>query len=156
MVEKSAHIKTNAMFPSKSPLEFALKEYGTHGEYGDLSNPDVLKYFSEIGADWVKNDDVAWCSAFLNWCLMKAKLKFSSSLLARDFLKYGKETKGPVLGDIVVFWRIAKSSPYGHVGFYISESFSTIFVLGGNEDNEVKIKAYPKTQVLGYRSYLTK
>lgn len=135
--------------------EIALTQYGNQSYSGPENNPNVVKYFTEIGASWVRDDDIAWCAAFLNWCLMKANLPYTKSLLAREFLKYGKETNTPVLGDIVVLWRISKDSPWGHAGFYVAEGKSTVYILGGNQSNRVSIEVYPKTQILGYRAYLT-
>ena len=132
-------------------LEIALKEYGKIDIPGNKSNPEVLKYFSEAGFGWVQDDDTAWCAAFLNWVLLRSGLQGSGSLLARSFLNIGFETKEPKLGDIAVFWRININSIFGHCGLYIAENEKGIFVLGGNEDGQVKIKAYPKWQLLAYR-----
>ena len=57
------------------------------------------------------------------------------------------------MGDIVVLWRIAKDSPFGHVGFYISETQNGIYILGGNQSGEVNIQKFPKTNLLEYRTY---
>ncbi len=136
-----------------SPLQIALMEYGNQGYSGPERNPNVMKYYQEIGANWVQDDDIAWCAAFINWVLMKAGLKYSSSLMARDFMKYGKPTTTPKLGDIIVLWRLSKTSIYGHVGIYISSGISNVYILGGNQSNRVSIDVYPKTQVLGYRTF---
>jgi hypothetical protein len=56
----------------------------------------------------------------------------------------------PQLGDIVVFWREKKDSWKGHVGFYINETNTHINVLGGNQNNMVCIKPYPKSRLLQY------
>ena len=111
----------------------------------------MLQYFDEIGHQWVKNDDTAWCAAFLNWVLKTAKKGNTGSLLARSFLKYGVSTKIPELGDIVVLWRIAPTSLYGHCGLYIREINGYVYVLGGNQANAVNISAFPRSQVLDFR-----
>ncbi len=46
----------------------------------------------------------------------------------------------------MVFWRKTPKGPYGHVGFYISETYSAYVILGGNEDNRVELKQYPKNR----------
>jgi hypothetical protein len=58
-------------------------------------------------------------------------------------------------GDIVVFWRESIKSWKGHVGFYIREKDGWIYTLGGNQANQVKISAYPKSRVLSYRRLRT-
>lgn len=133
------------------PYQFALQEFGTKAIAGALHAPEILKYFSEIGAAWVKDDETAWCAAFVNWCLKSAKLKFSGALNARSFLTYGSATLTPKLGDIVVLWRINRDGPYGHVGFFVAQTHDRVYILGGNQGDAVNISAYDKTFLLGYR-----
>lgn len=135
-------------------LEIALGQFGNSGIYGAKNEEEILKYYHEIGFEWVDNDDVSWCAGFLNWCLLKAGKPFFKSLHARDFLEYGTETKEPQMGDIVILWRIAKDSQWGHAGIFIRETKNTIYILGGNQSNSVNIQPFPKTQVLGYRKIL--
>jgi TIGR02594 family protein len=132
-------------------LDIALKEYGTHDILGTTSNPIVLKYFKEIGFKWINDDDTPWCAAFLNWVLLKAGKIGTGSLSARSFLKYGMATKLPQIGDIVVLWRTTKDSPFGHVGFYITETEKDIYILGGNQNDEVSILPFSKYRLLEYR-----
>lgn len=136
-----------------TPLEMALTQYGKRGILGIGENPVILEYFSQIGHEWVKDDDTAWCAAFLNWCLIKTGLPQTGSLLARSFLRYGKKTSTPKLGDLVILWRVTKESNFGHVGFFISETPTTFFILAGNHSNEVNITEFPKTKLLDYRTY---
>lgn len=136
-----------------NPYQIALTQFGVTGIAGVGNDPTILKYFRDIGAGWTQDDDVSWCACFVNWCLFKAGRKYSSALNARQFLTYGTATTTPKLGDIVVLWRISPTSAYGHVGFYISTNKDgSINMLGGNEDNSVKIKAYPSYQLLSYRT----
>ncbi len=134
-----------------NPLDIALKEYGVWEWPGTDNNPRVLNYFKEIGQTWVKNDETAWCAAFVNWCLVKAGKPQTGSLAARSFLSYGVSTKNPQLGDIVVFWRGKIDGAEGHVGFYISETQSYVYVLGGNQSDQVNILRFSKAQLLDYR-----
>lgn len=135
------------------PYQVALTQYGVSGVTGLQNEPVVLKYFKDIGAGWVTDDETSWCACFMNWCLMKAGRQYSSALNARQFLTYGSATKSPKLGDIVVLWRISPTSAYGHVAFYISTNKNgTINLLGGNEDNQVEVKAFSPYQVLQYRT----
>lgn len=136
----------------KDTIKIALSEYGNTGITGRAFNKEVLKYFDDIGANWVKDDDTAWCSAFVNWVLKQAHLPFSRSLNARSFLNWGNKTLKPQIGDIVVLWRISKVGVYGHVGFFIKETPNTIFILGGNQNNSVNITEFDKARVLDYRT----
>lgn len=135
-----------------APYQFALQEFGIKAIIGAIHSPDVLKFFSDIGAPWVKDDETAWCAAFVNWCLKNAGMKFSAALNARSFLAYGVATETPKLGDIVVLWRINRDGPYGHVGFFIKQTHDLVYMLGGNQGNSVNITAYDKNFLLGFRS----
>ncbi|NQY30142.1 MAG: TIGR02594 family protein [Flavobacteriaceae bacterium] len=136
----------------KKHLAIAFKEYGVKEFVGQRDNPEVLKYFDEIGFNGSKlKDETAWCSAFVNWVLKTSDAPYTGKLNARSWLQIGKETNCPQVGDIVVFWRGSKRSWKGHVGFFINAIDDKIFVLGGNQNNQVKISSYPKGRLLGYR-----
>lgn len=132
-------------------FQIALNEYGTKEIKGVLHNPEVLKYSKDIGLKWVKDDETAWCAIFVNWCLYKAKRQQTGDALARSFMKYGNATTVPEIGDIVVLWRISPTSIYGHVGFFVKRTKDRVWILGGNQSDEVNITSFPISQVLGYR-----
>ena len=135
-------------------VEVALAEYGNEGIVGQEHNPDVVKYFKDIGFSWINDDETPWCAAFLNWVFLKCNIKGTGKLTARSFLAIGRATLQPVLGDIVVLWRISPTSWAGHCGIYIKESKNLLWILGGNQSNSVRIETYSKKQLLGYRRML--
>lgn len=135
------------------PIEIALQEYGTTAIVGLQNNPRVVEYYAKTGNSWVHDDETAWCAAFVGFCLESAGIASTKKLNARSYLAWGTDTKTPVLGDIVVFWRISPSSAYGHVAFYIKEKDGYVYTLGGNQSNQVCISKYPVSTVLGYRHY---
>lgn len=133
-------------------IELALSQVGVKEIYGKKDNPEVLKYFDEIGFNGAKlHDETAWCSAFANWVCKNSGLPYTGKLTARSWLKVGEKVSEPKLGDIVVFWRDKPESWKGHVAFFIRETRNWIYVLGGNQNNQVKISAYPKKRLLQYR-----
>jgi len=134
----------------------ALGEYGVKGQPGVTHNSQILRYFLYAGFKGVKDDETAWCAAFVNWALSRAGLDGTKSLMARSFLKYGTPTLVPKVGDLAVFWRGSKDSIFGHVGFFIKETKDAVYVLGGNQSNAVNITAFPKSQLLGYRGFSDK
>ena len=71
---------------------------------------------------------------------------------ARSWLKVGQRVSKPKLGDVVIFWRDNPNSWKGHVAFFVRETKNWVYVLGGNQNNQVKISAYPKHRLLQYRS----
>ena len=134
------------------PFEIALKEFAVKETVGVVDNPEVLKYFDDIGFDGsALKDETAWCSAFANWCCLKSGYKRSGKLNARSWLTIGEQTETPELGDLVILWRVHPSSWKGHVGFFIAERKGYIYILGGNQSNRVKISGYPKHRLLEYR-----
>lgn len=135
--------------------EIALKLYGLQETEGRLSNPEVDKFFKSFGFDL--DDSYAWCSAFMNWCQRESENKYTGKLNAKSWLKWGEFTDSPKLGDVVIFHRGSPTDWRGHVGFYICEreikGVMYIMTLGGNQSNQVKISAYAKSRVAGYRTY---
>lgn len=134
-------------------IEVALKEFGTREIVGRKHNDEVLKYFTETGHSWVKDDETAWCSAFWNWVAKKSGYEVSGKLNARSWMKVGEsvDLEQAKPGDTVVLWRESRSSWKGHVGGYIRHNAQFIWILGGNQNNEVNIKKYNRNRLLGVR-----
>ena len=116
-----------------------------------MNNKVIEIALSTYGADG-GNRNFPWCALWLNGVLTEAGKQATSSLLARSFQDLGEPTSTPKLGDIVVLWRESPESWKGHAGFFVRETEEKIFILGGNQDGIVKIKAYPKWQLLDYRT----
>lgn len=130
-------------------LQIAFKEVGVEevpGKGSSNSNPRIGEYLKTVGHP--SADNIAWCSAFTNWCMLQVRVKPSGSAMARSWLKWGVSIPFK-RGAIVVL----KTSPppYGHVGFALEESANSITVLGGNQSNRVMIKKYKKSLLLDYR-----
>ena len=117
------------------------------------NNPQILQFFHELGYKNIKDDETSWCAAFLNYCLKKSGHNYMNSLIAKDWLKYGVETKNPQPGDVIVFWREKRSGWKGHVAFFIKEDKTNglIYAYGGNQEGRVCLKKFPKNQVVSYR-----
>jgi uncharacterized protein (TIGR02594 family) len=119
---------------------------------GNDHNLEILKMFNDIGCEWVKDDETAWCSCFVNYLAQKIGVERSGKLTARSWLKVGTSIISPIPGDIVVFWRESRNSWKGHVGIYIGhDRKGDILCLGGNQNNEVNISTYSKNKVLEFR-----
>ncbi len=134
-----------------SQLLIAFNELGT-AEYEDFEtqseNPQIADYLSTV--DLPGDDEIPWCSAFVNWCLQQAGLQVTYSGLARSFLSYGLEALNPMPGDIVVFKR-TNDPTKGHVAFFLDTHKDWIYVLGGNQQNRVGVNAYRTRDILSYR-----
>jgi len=125
-----------------------LKEYP-----GARHNPQVVEFFAKSGHGWVQDDETPWCAAFVGACMAQGGFRGTGKLNARSYMHWGKETQDPEKGDVVVLWREDPSSWKGHVGFYAGEKGEQVLILGGNQGNKVSRKYYPKSRVLGYRTY---
>lgn len=136
-------------------IKTALKYYGVKEFLGaDKNSPTIVGWLRSM-LPWANNDEIAWCSAFVNGIAKEAKFEHfpstHNSALAREWLAKGTAVTAPQLGDVVVLWRGSKDAATGHVGFYIRENTDSVFLLGGNQSNSVNITAFPKSRVLGYR-----
>ncbi len=131
-------------------LDLAWRDVGIREVDGTPGNPDVMRYYKDVGADWVKDDDVAWCAAFAGSCLERAGLTSTRSLMARSYLKWGQKISRPRMGAVAVLRR-GKNKNLGHVGFYVGENGRSVFLLGGNQSDSVSIGSYAKSRLLGYR-----
>lgn len=131
--------------------KIAIREIGVREFYGNADNPRIRQYLrsTEHLSDYAKsNDETYWCSSFVNWCVEKSGIEGTNSAWARHWLNWGTPITKPFRGCIVIF----KRGTGGHVGFYIKETKTSIYVLGGNQDDEVNIKRYSKSNLLGFRT----
>lgn len=133
-------------------LDIALSQYGIKEVSGSKDNPEIIKYFTELGFNSkMFKDETAWCSAVHNWIHKIAGLCYTGKLNARSWLDIGTEVFMPKMGDTVIFWRESREGWKGHVGIFISRIGDDIYTLGGNQSNQYNIKVYPSYRVLGYR-----
>lgn len=132
-----------------------LKYYGITEQPGtDKNSPTIVRWIKQM-LPWATNDEIAWCSAYVNGIAKEAGYDHfpdnHGSALAREWLKKGIEVETPEPGDVTILWRGSKDAITGHVGFFIRENQTHVFLLGGNQSNSVNITAFPKSRVLGYR-----
>jgi uncharacterized protein (TIGR02594 family) len=122
---------------------------------GPVDNEQIVKDFATVGHSWVKDDETAWCAAFVGARLEEAGIRSTRKLNARSYLDWGTPVKleDAKEGDIVVFWRGSKDGWQGHVGFFVRIEEGNIIVLGGNQTNMVKESPYSITRFLGVRRY---
>ena len=137
--------------PNQLMVLEAIEFYGLREIPEAEHNEIILGWFQKIGFDWIKDDETAWCSCFVNYLAQIHGIESSGKLDARSWLKVGKDTKKPEKGDIVVFWREKRKSWKGHIGLFMGIDGDQILCLGGNQSNQVNIKPYHKDRLLGYR-----
>lgn len=152
-VAYNAYLAGKSLDSEPEWLSIARQEIGVKEFTGEADNPDVIKYLrsTKLPRSAQFNDETSWCSAFVNWCIERTGLQGTNNPTARSWLKWGTEIEKPVKGCIVVLWRGSPTSWKGHVGFFIRETQNYVFLLGGNQDDEVNISKYSKDRFLGYR-----
>ena len=134
-------------------LKIAMSQIDIKEIHGEEDNLQIVKYAKETGILFIDNDDIPWCSTFVNWCAKKSGLKYSGKANARSWMSIGEKTILPEPGDIVVFWRGDINSWKGHVAIFLgyNSDASRVFCLGGNQGDAVSIADYDSKKVLGFR-----
>lgn len=129
----------------------ARAELGVSEILGHRHNTRIIEYHAATPLA-AKEDEVAWCSAFVCWCMERVGRSHTRSAAARSWLSYGARIlpEHARYGDVVVFAR-GKSSWQGHVAFFVFAEPGRIHVLGGNQSNRVSVAAYGTGSLLGIR-----
>lgn len=144
---------------SCNPFHIAERFIGIQEVGGQVDNPMILGML-KLDQDWPDHDEVPWCSAFVNYVCWLLRLPRSKDLRARSWLNVGYNVflDDAQLGDIVVLQRGAGEQPGpevidapGHVGFYAGRMAEYVEVLGGNQNDTVKVSRYPKSRLLSIR-----
>lgn len=129
-------------------IKIARSLEGASEVKGSKHNPEILQMWKDIKRGGIKDDETPWCAAFVGACLERAGIKSSRFESAKSYLDWGIKLDKPVDGCIVVFTR----SGGGHVGFVVGQdSKGNLLVLGGNQQDQVKVSAFGLDRVSGYR-----
>lgn len=142
-------------------FDLAQRYIGVHEIVGEEDHPLILWWHSLCTLK-ASNDEVPWCSAFVNGIAWELRLPRSKSALARSWLEIGRLVRPPMLPnpgfDVVILKRGAGEQPGpevinapGHVGFFVGMTDSHIEMLGGNQRDSVSIARYPIDRVLAIR-----
>lgn len=107
--------------------------------------PRILEYHATTTLK-AKQDEVPWCSSFVNWVVERAGYKGTGSAAAKSWAKWGVECPMQV-GCLVVLKRTGGH----HVGFYTGEKGDSIYLLGGNQSNKVCVSLFKKSLILSTR-----
>lgn len=129
-------------------LAIARPLTGLHEIPGAEHSPEILGMWRAIKRSGIQSDEVPWCAAFVGACLERAGIRSSRFESAASYLTWGMRLDGPCHGCIVIFSR----NGGGHVGFVVGlDPDGRLLVLGGNQGDEVSVKAFPRDRVTGYR-----
>jgi uncharacterized protein (TIGR02594 family) len=142
-----------------TPFQVAQTWVGTKELPGNENCPAILAMIDSCDHAGKISDEIAWCSAFINFICKQLRLPRSKSLAAKSWLNVGFPVSihdAQPDSDIVIFNRTANPA-LGHVGFFAGidphkdEANQTLVILGGNQSNSVSLQHYPIDQVAGVR-----
>jgi len=143
--------------PAGTPKWYAIArgQQGIKEFTGPRDNPEVVKYLescSTLSRSLQRDDETAWCSAFVNWCVEQAGFEGTESASARSWMHWGHSIAAPTLGCIVVLNR-GSNPAFGHVGFFVKAAGGLVYLLGGNQSDTVNVTAFSQSRVLsnGFR-----
>lgn len=132
-------------------LQNALRYIGTKEIIGKENNPIIVGWWKKIKLSGIKDDETAWCAAFVGGVLEEYGITSSRSGGARSYQNWGVKLDGPAVGAIVSFWRDDPKGWKGHVGFVVGKDQNgNLMVLGGNQGDSVCIKPFATVRVLAY------
>ena len=140
---------------NQSILTASLSQYGVNETVGSKHDPEVMQYYKDCGHAWVDNDELPWCAAFVGAMLYRVGREGTGKLNARSYEDWGFDvTTNPKVGDIVVLWRQNKTCGKGHIGFYIREDDTHVYMLGGNQGNKFLLirKSFDSSGKANYRN----
>jgi len=128
-------------------LQIAFEEMNTKEIPGKNHNPRIIQYHKTTTLKATK-DEIAWCSALMNWLVIKAGFIGTNNALAMSWLDYGIAINKPFPGCIAVF------RGGDHVALYLYETNRYIYVIGGNQGDKVSIIGIDKRRLAGYRTVI--
>lgn len=132
-------------------LNTAIKYIGTAEIPGSKHNPLIIDWWKKIKQGGIKDDETAWCAAFVGGVLEECNITSSRSAGAQSYKNWGVKIAGPAVGAVVTFWRDSPQSWKGHVGFVVGkDQAGNLMVLGGNQADGVNIKPFATGRVLAY------
>lgn len=133
--------------PFSRVLTIAENEIGVKEWAGDEHNPRILEYHATTTlGDWARSqDEVPWCSSFVNWAFWRAGIEGTDNALAASWKYWGQkvdlEDWRP--GDVMVLKRKRRRGGY-HVLFPYGVDRRHVAGLGGNQSDAVQMSVYSR------------
>lgn len=128
----------------------AKAELGIAEIAGSKHNSKIIEYHQTTTLK-ATQDEVPWCSSFVNWCMNKNGINGTDSAAARSWLNWGQEIKLYAPYGCLVVLKRGNSQISGHVGFLVYSGLDKIILLGGNQGDKVSIAPFKKADILSYR-----
>lgn len=135
-------------------MDRAVALLGTSEVAGSVDNPTIVQFFAEVGQDWIKDDETAWCAAFAGTMLKRSGYKIPVGIETVRAKAYnedvGTKVTTPKYGDIVLL-NYGNKGIIDHVSFYVEDlGNGLVKCLGGNQSDKVKYSNFKKEDIVGY------
>lgn len=129
-------------------IESARKHIGLKEFKGAKHNPVIVSWLVKLSA-WWREDETPWCGVFVGAIMKDAGCDIPKAYYrAREWEKWGVGLHSPAVGCVVTFTRQGG----GHVGFVVGkDKAGNLLVLGGNQGDEVNIRAFPQDRATSFR-----
>jgi uncharacterized protein (TIGR02594 family) len=131
--------------PARPWMTIAEAEVGVRENAAPGQHNQRIIEFHKATTLRATEDEVPWCSSFVNWVMVEFGRVGTRSAAAKSWLSWGAELKEPRLGAITVIKKKTRgadkatgSSSGFHVAFFVSATESHIRMLGGNQSDSVK------------------
>lgn len=145
------------IIPANPWMDVARSLIGLSEIKGPRHESRIVAMWDAIHCAWFKDDETPWCAGYVGACLERAGIRSSRSAAARSYEKWGVDPRpfGTVAeipyGAIVVLSRAGAGAGSGHVGFYCGPSGSGFALLGGNQNDAVRISSYLWSRIVAVR-----
>lgn len=131
------------------------KEIGTKEIKGPKHSNAVLGYGIDARVPDTSSDEIPWCAWFVGAMLEREGIRGTHSALARSYEQKGwgvslpKDELRP--GAIAVLNRPGGAAWQGHVGIVVGSNDTHVFLLGGNQNNQVSIAPFAKSRIVAVK-----
>ena len=149
-----------ATTPATSWMAIAEAEVGVRENAAAGQHNKRIIEFHKSTTLRATEDEVPWCSSFVNWVMVESGRSGTKSAAAKSWLNWGADLDTARLGAVTVIKKktagadkATGSSSGFHVGFYVSATKTHLRLLGGNQSDSVKYSNFQlsKYDVKGYR-----
>lgn len=141
-----------------TPYQFADRFRGEVHELPGAEQAPLIQWFHQLaGLGPNEADETPWCSGFVNamaWLARCARSKRANALSWLDVGAVIPLAQAAVGYDVVILRRFVNgiwNGTNGHVGFYAGQDAEWVYLLGGNQSNQVTLGRFPLKDVLGVR-----
>ena len=142
-----------------TPYQFAERFRGEVKELPGSTSSPLIQWFHELaGLGSNESDETPWCSGFVNAMCWLARATRSKRANARSWLEVGQviaDLSDAAVGfDVIILRRFINgidNGVSGHVGFYAGHDSAFVYLLGGNQSDQVTVARFDRKDIIGIR-----